>query len=170
MYASDDDLKQWLRARPFQDNPDMAGLSVPETPHSWQEWIKRAKQLPDLEKRLVLLLQQDKDPVNRSAAAVALGFVGSDASLKPLIKVLKNDLPLVGMEAAAALGRLGKSEATDPLCEALVSPDPNVRANALLALGRLGGERAVACVRNAAEKENDPFVQAAAQKALLENQ
>jgi len=169
MNASGEDIVLWLQARPFQDNPGMTGSPVLETFDSWEEWVKRGAHIPEVEKRLTLVLEHDKDPVNRGAAALALGFVGSDASLQPLIQALKSDLPMVGIEAAAALGRLGKSEAVDALCEALRSPDPNVRANALLALGQLGGEKAFACLRHVPEVENDPFVLGAAKEALRKN-
>lgn len=168
MSDSIDDISRWLQARPFQDNPAWVEPSVGQTSSTWDEWVTKGREIPDFENLLIWMLERDKDPVNRSAAALALGAVGGDRSMKALITVLEADIPMVAMEAAASLGRLGGSEAIEPLCAALISADSNVRANACTALGRFGGEKALSCLRDA-EKDKDPFVQAAAKEALRRN-
>ncbi len=164
MNDSIDDISLWLQSRPFQDNPEWLGSPASQTSSTWDEWVKKGREIPDFENRLIWILEHHKDPVNRSAGALALGFVGGDRSIKSLIKTLKTDVPMVAMEAAASLGRLSKSEAVEPLCEALRNADANVRANACTALGWLGGEKALSCLKDA-EHDKDPFVQAAAKEA-----
>ncbi|NJO66760.1 MAG: HEAT repeat domain-containing protein [Leptolyngbyaceae cyanobacterium RM1_405_57] len=164
MNDSIDDISRWLHERPLQDNPEWVELTAVQTYSTWDEWLNRGKEIPDIENRLIWILDCDKDPVNRSAAVLALGFVGGDRSVNTLIAVLESDVPMVAMEAAAALGRLGKSEAIEPLCEALRNADANVRANACTALGWLGGEKAFSCLEEA-EHDKDPFVRASAQEA-----
>ena len=160
-----DDVLQWLYSRPFQDNPAVVEPYAGQTFSRWDEWVHKGREIPQIESRLNLMLEQDKDPVNRSAAALALGFVGGDRNIKVLIKVLETDVPLVAMQAAASLGHLDGSEATESLCVALRNADANVRANACTALARLGGEKALSCLTDAVN-DKDSFVQAAAKEAL----
>lgn len=164
MNDSIDNISHWLHERPLQDNPGWVEPTAVQVSSTWDEWLSRGRGIPDLENHLIWILDHDKDPVNRSAATLALGFVGGDRSINTLITILETDVPMVAMEAAASLGRLGKSEAVEPLCEALKNADVNVRANACTALGWLGGEKALSCLE-AAEHDKDPFVQAAAKEA-----
>ena len=165
MNESIDDISRWLHARPFQDNPEWVEPIAVQTFSTWDEWVNKGRKIPDLENRLTWILERDKDPVNRSATALALGFVGQDHSISALITSLGSDVPIVAMEAAASLGRLGISKAIGPLCEALKNVDVNVRANACTALGTIGGETALSCLKGA-ERDKDPFVQSAAKEAL----
>ena len=168
MNDSIDDILRWLHERPFQDNPEWVEPTAVQTSSTWDEWLNKGRGIPDFENRLIRILERDKDPVNRSAAALALGFVGGDQSINTLITVLETDVPMVAMEATASLGRLGKPEAVEPLCEALRNADANVRANACSALGWFGGDKALSCLKDA-EKDKNPFVQAAAKEALRRN-
>jgi HEAT repeats len=168
MRDSINEISRWLQSRSFQDNPEHFESSAERTFRTWDEWVKEGKKISDLENGLVWMLQHDQDPVNRAAAALALGFVGEAQSIRALIGTLKADIPMVAMEAAASLGRRGGPEAIEPLCESLKSADSNVRASACTALGSLDGENALACLREA-EKDKDPFVKTAAQEALRRN-
>lgn len=165
MDNSFEDISRWLDTRPLKDNPAWVESLSERTSSTWNEWVNQGKEIPDCENRLIRILEHDKDPVNRSVAALALGFVGEDRSIKPLITVLETDIPLVAMEAAASLGRLGRTEAIEPLCAALRYTDSNMRANACIALGWLGGAKALSCLKDA-ERDKDSFVQAAAKEAL----
>lgn len=165
MTSGSEDILRWLRARPLQDNPRRTEPAPAETVASWDEWVRAGKRIHDSESGLIRVLEHEQDPVIRSSAALALGFVGGDQSAAALIKALETDVPIVAMEAAASLGRLGRSEAIEPLCDALENSDSNVRANACTAIGLLGGERALSCLKSV-EKDKDPFVQAAAKEAL----
>jgi len=164
MDDSIDDISRWLHERPLQDNPEWVESTAVQTSGTWDEWLNKGRGIPYIENRLIWILEHYKDPVNRSAAALALGFVGGNQSINILITVLETDVPMVAMEAAASLGRLGKDEAVEPLCEALRNADANVRANACTALGWFGGEKALSCLKDA-EQDKDPFVQAASKEA-----
>ena len=168
MNDSIDEISRWLYERPLQDNPERVAPTGVQTFNTWDEWLNKGRRIPDFENRLIRILEHGQDPVNRSATALALGFVGGDRSIQALITSLETDVPMVAMEAAAALGRLGKSEAIEPLCEAIRNADANVRANACTALGRFSEEKALSCLKDA-EKDKNPFVQAAAKEALRRN-
>jgi HEAT repeat protein len=163
------DILRWLQSRPLQDDPQWRVPPSGESRDTWDEWVQKGREIAGIEEGLLTMLAREDDAFIRSAAALALGFVGGVRSAEPLIKALENDEALVAMEAAAALGRLGHTESIEPLCEALQNPDSNVRASASTALGSLGGEKARSCLRNA-EKDQDPFVRAAVQEALRRSQ
>jgi len=160
-----DDISRWLETRPLQDNPGQVESSAEAALASWDEWVKKGREIPDIENQLIRIMEGPEDPVTRSAAAMALGFVGADQSVDALLRALQSDVPTIAMEAAASLGRIGKPEAVEPLCEALKHADSNVRANAATALGTLGGDEALRCLKSA-EQDNDPFVQSAVAEAL----
>lgn len=160
-----DDILRWLQSRPLQDNAGRVEASAAEQLASFDQWVAVGRNIPAGERRLIGLLEHDADPVIRSSAALALGFVGGDESTPTLIKALRSEIPLVAMEAAAALGRLRNSEAVEALGDALKHPDSNVRANACTALGLVGGEKAHAYLELAAQ-DDDGFVRAAAEQAL----
>lgn len=160
-----DTILQWLHTRPLQDNPGWAEPAGKETFASWDNWIDNGKMIPGIETGLARIVSDhEEDPVNRSAAALALGFLGGDSCIAILTAVLADGEPIVAMEAAASLGRIGKPESVGPLCRALKHPDANVRANAFMALGRIGGERALLCLKEAGQ-DKDSFVQVAANEA-----
>jgi len=165
MTKATDDISRWLKRRPFQDNPQRSEPPPEGTFETWEEWVNAGKEIQDIEKVLIGRLQNEEDPVNRSAAALALGVVGGEQIVAALVRSLQNDLSIVAMEAAAALGRLGKPETVEPLCEALKHSDSNVRANAAIALGVLGTEKALSCLKSA-QQDKDPFVQHAVARAL----
>lgn len=156
----------WLSVRPLQDNPGWLASVAQQTPETGEQWLERGRRIPGLENGLIHILTHDEDPVNRSAAALALGLIGGQPGADALIAGLASDVPMVAMEAAAALGRLGRAEALEPLCTALrKNADANVRANACTALGLLGGEMAHACLHEAV-RDADTFVRSAAIAAL----
>jgi hypothetical protein len=159
------EVRRWLNAMPFQDNPKQLVVPAAQAFSTWEEWVCQGKEITGVEECLRWILENDKAAVTRSHVVLALGFVGGKCSVNSIINVLKTDVSVVQMEAAAALGRLGKSEVVEPLCQALKSRDPNVRANACIALGRLGGAKATKCLKIALA-DKDTFVQAAAKAAL----
>ncbi|HYO50894.1 MAG TPA: HEAT repeat domain-containing protein, partial [Chloroflexia bacterium] len=141
------EARLWMNARPFQDEPQWVTPQPTEyTSNTWEGWLAKGKGISNLEECLLSMLENEEDAVTRSASAMALGYVGGESSVQPLINALDSDIPLVQMEAAASLGNLGKSEAVEPLCNATKNSDSNVRANACMALGRIGGERARTCL------------------------
>jgi hypothetical protein len=162
-----EEARNWFNSMPFQDNPRQSLQREAQVSGSWEEWIARGREIPDIEKILGRMLETEQSELMRGRAALALGFLESHQSAEALINSLASDTPLVQMEAAAALGRLGSADAVGPLCRALQSADANVRANASMALGRIGGETARECLSRALQ-DDDPFVRAAATEALRE--
>ena len=79
----------------------------------------------------------------RLHAAEALGKIGDERAVEPLIEALNDEDASVRRGAAVALGRLGAERAVEPLIEALNDEEGHVRRGAAVALGRLGYERAV---------------------------
>jgi HEAT repeat protein len=87
----------------------------------------------------------DKESDVRLSAASALGGIGSEEAVDPLISALSSDKESdVRSRAASALGGIGSEKAVDPLISALSSDkDRDVRGRAASALGVLGSEKAV---------------------------
>jgi len=80
---------------------------------------------------------QDKEGV-RVEVAKALGNIAGEATVAPLVHLLKDKSELVRREAAKALGDSKSQEAIVPLQEALDDPDPQTRYAVLDSLTRLG--------------------------------
>ena len=172
-------LLRWLDAMPLDDNPGTlaAAPGAASAPHGqdWQGWLEQARLITDLESGLAALLRSETEPLRRSRAAMALGYVGDggtsggrssgENASAALRAALAGDVALVAMEAAAALGRRGRTSDVAALCAALGHADANVRANACTALGNLGGSAAQAGLR-AASADDDAYVRAAATDAL----
>jgi len=80
----------------------------------------------------------------RWRAADALGRIGSEKAVDPLINTLTTDEDRsVRRNAADALGKIGSEKAVDPLIEALTDEDNFVRERAAGVLGKIGSEKAV---------------------------
>ena len=79
----------------------------------------------------------------RYAAAAALGALGVQTAVEPLIQVLRDDADnVVRTEAARVLGMLGDSRAVEPLIDVLADAHDDVREAASDALTALLGQRA----------------------------
>ncbi len=79
----------------------------------------------------------------RLMAAAALGEIGAEAAVKPLLKVLKDKDDRVRVAAADSLGRLRAADAVEPLIAMLEDAVWTVRGAAVEALGEIGDRRAV---------------------------
>lgn len=79
----------------------------------------------------------------RVAAAYALGRIGDQRAVLPLIAALKDESPELRKAAAHALGEIGSSEAGPPLVEALKDSEENVQAKAAEALVRIADPTAI---------------------------
>ena len=97
-------------------------------------------------------------------AADALSYIGDQAAVEPLIKMVQEKAE-GSAQAARVLGTLADARAVEPLIGALKSEDPYVRYNAALALGALGDRRAVEPLI-AALKDQDEDVRTNAASAL----
>ena len=83
------------------------------------------------------------DKISRNFAAEALGKLGDQRAVDPLIKALQDSERWVHRSAAEALGKLGDTRAVEPLIEALRDSEKQVSQAAAKALGMLGDRRAV---------------------------
>jgi HEAT repeat protein len=98
--------------------------------------------------------------------ANALGEVGDQTAIEPLVRALDDDVRYVREGAASALERIGKP-AVKRLIEALADPSPNVRRWAAWALGKIKDQRAAKGLLMALH-DKDNGVQFAAEVALTE--
>jgi HEAT repeat protein len=116
------------------------------------------------------LLSALKDPSHlvRSRAAEALGKVGDNRAVMPLIDVLNDaaEDPDVLSRAAEALGRLRAGEAVEPLMDLLTNMVWYVRYQAVVALGRIGEPAARGALAQAIRYDPDFSVRAAARQSL----
>lgn len=89
----------------------------------------------------------------RSAAAYALGSVGSSAEVGALLEALNDAEPEVRGNVARSLGNLNALVAVDPLIKALEDENRWVRTTVAFSLGRLGDERARVPLKNLGKRE-----------------
>lgn len=75
--------------------------------------------------------------------AVALGGIGSERAVEPLISKLNATDAFVRKVVATTLGRIGSERAVEPLISKLDDSDTDVRAAVTRSLGSIGSERAV---------------------------
>ena len=90
-----------------------------------------------MEPDLVLLLS-DSEPQIRRRAALALGRLGLQEAVEPLISSLKDPQVEVRQMSAFSLGLIGDIQAASALLEALEDFEPIVQGRAAEALGRIG--------------------------------
>ena len=104
----------------------------------------------------------------RLNAAKALGMIGGEKAVKPLITVLAtNEDGGVRGNAAEALGMIGREKAIKPLVTALATDeDGDVRWRAAEALGEIGGEKAVEPLVTVLATNEDGSVRGNAAEAL----
>lgn len=129
---------------------------------------------------LIDLLRFDKVDEVRGAAAVALGAIGNEAAVTPLLGVLTGQAaqikkqkakpeqnPFVLRSAARALGQIGTRASVPVLIAALANEqsEDDLRREAAIALGRIGDETALPALRNATTAR-DPHLASAADVAV----
>jgi|GEM_PF-429122 len=103
---------------------------------------------------LIKALGYEKNPHVREHAASALGKIGDERAVEPLIKRLADGDRGVQWSAKSALGNMGNST-VEPLIEALKDENEGVRRGATSALGKIGDERAVEPLIEALKDENE---------------
>ncbi|MFN8178178.1 MAG: HEAT repeat domain-containing protein [bacterium] len=90
---------------------------------------------------------RDRNPDTRAAAARAMGRIGSDRGLPPLLAAVEDVDARVRREVLFALGQIGSAGARDALRRVASSnAAPDERQEAVLALGKLPGEGAAEAV------------------------
>ncbi len=129
---------------------------------------------------LIDLLRFDKEDEVRGAAAVALGAIGNEAAVIPLLGVLTGQTaqtkkqkakpeqnPFVLRSAARALGQIGTRASVPVLIAALANEqsEDDIRREAAIALGLIGDQTALPALRNAMTAR-DPHLASAAGVAI----
>ena len=111
---------------------------------------------------------QDGNHLVRSRAAEALGKIGDDAAIDPLIAIMKQPQADRDVRArtAEALGRLRAAQAVEPLATSLHDIVWRVRYQAVIALGLIADPAAKTALADAARYDPDFRVRKAAQSAL----
>jgi len=109
-----------------------------------------------------------KDSSVRWSSAEALGRIGSEKAIEPLLKALGSDKEAgVRWRSAEALGSIGSEKAIEPLVEALGSDkDSYVRWRSAEALGRIGSEKAVEALVKALGSDKASSVRGSSAYAL----
>ena len=115
--------------------------------------------------RGLIHLLEHKDPQVQYEAAEALGNLGDEKAIGPLITALKRDeFSGVRWKAAEALSKIG-NPAVEPLIATLQYPDDDVRWKAAIALGEIGNPDAVEPLIQLLS-DDDRFVRSRAAHAL----
>ena len=110
-------------------------------------------------------LLEHKDPQLQYEAAEALGNLGDEKAIGPLITALKRDeFSGVRWKAAEALSKIG-NPAVEPLIATLQYPDDDVRWKAAIALGEIGNPDAIEPLIQLLS-DDDRFVRSRAAHAL----
>ncbi len=107
----------------------------------------------------------EANPRTRRLAALALGRIGEERAVRPLMKLMGDPDVTVRTGAVAALGRIKSTSAVDALIGALQDADLEVRRQAAVALGAIGDARAVEPLIDAL-RDPVPGVRTAAVHAL----
>lgn len=94
-------------------------------------------------KALIKALRYTRNSDVRKNAASALGDLGDERAVEPLIEALKDEDKYVRKSAAEASGKLGDERLVEPLIEALNDEDWFVQEKAAAALGKMGDTRAI---------------------------
>lgn len=91
--------------------------------------------------------------VVRAFAAMGLGRLASPAGLDALVRLARDEDPVVRWNAVVALGDVGDPQAAQALVEALKDAIPFVRGHAAIALAEIGDPRHLGEVERAAARE-----------------
>jgi HEAT repeat protein len=105
--------------------------------------------LPALEVLTRSLSSEGTTFTQRRAVAEALGEVGSDKVVGPLVIALKDPEPSVRVAAVESLSQVRDSRTIEAIKACLSDTDPNVRCAAATALGVFGGNSAISVLTQA---------------------
>ena len=104
---------------------------------------------------LVKLLVEDEDYGIRADAAGALGYLGDNRALEPLVRAFFEDTTwLVQFSAAVALGNLEDPRAYDVLLKALENKESVIQLAAIGALGEIGAQDAIGRILEFVQSED----------------
>ena len=123
--------------------------------------VKKGK---EQDKVLTLLARlKNNDWHVRCDAAVALGEIGDERAVEPLIEALKDKIASVRRAAAQALGEIGDKHAVRPLIQMLKDRSVLARRASVEALGKIGDKRVVEPLIKVLRDENHSVCKAAAE-------
>jgi HEAT repeat protein/energy-coupling factor transporter ATP-binding protein EcfA2 len=109
----------------------------------------------------------DKEKDVRVCAASALGGIGSEKAIEPLITALSSDKESeVRGSAASALGSIGSEKAIEPLITALSTDKGSIAMSAAFALSGIGSEKAIEPLITALSSDKKSEVRGSAASAL----
>jgi len=91
---------------------------------------------------LLDLISSTRDAEMQMGAVRALGQIGAQSSVPPLIERMRAD-PRIALSAAGALAQIGGEEAFEGLMAGLKDDDEMIRSASVWALGKMGDSRAV---------------------------
>lgn len=129
MNARDDDRIERLLAE-LDDDPDWE--------MRWAQEEMRWEGVTEIVAPLLSRLDAE-DERTRVRAVTALGWVGDDRAVEPLVDLLDGAQPEeIHAEAATALGSIGSTDAIGPLRSAFEAASPDVRSRIVDALGKIG--------------------------------
>jgi HEAT repeat protein len=97
---------------------------------------------PAVDPLILALSDADRPEFARINAATALGEIGDELALEPLIATLRYETPAIRLAAAQALGDLKHPGSVEALLMALEDKAPEVRRSAIWSLSVIGDERA----------------------------
>ena len=103
---------------------------------------------------LIEALSYEKDENVRLAAAWALGEMGDQRAIEPLINALQ-DQQRVKEAAAKSLGEIGDAQAVQALTTILHDDNWEVRGTVAKSLGKIGDQRAIQALIRSVEDENE---------------
>ena len=79
---------------------------------------------------------ENTEPAMAMTAAYALGNIGHEPAVRPLIGLLDHDVPNVRLQAVISLGKINNPEAIPSLKRMMEDPEANVRWDAAIALAK----------------------------------
>ncbi len=111
-------------------------------------------------KEYIADLSSGSDEKTLIEAAQFVGDKKEKDAVPGLINLLADRREMVRMESAISLGLIGEESATDALNNALVNDESaQVRYAAILAVLRIGSKKSIDPLKQAKEKDSDPFIQ-----------
>ena len=90
----------------------------------------------------------------RRSAILALGRLGDERAVEPLVLALQDEDRYIRREAAKALGELGSPAAIEPLIAALGDSEESVCRSAIIALRVAGDEHAIESLKQLSEDKS----------------
>ncbi len=114
---------------------------------------------------LIKLLNKDQPKEIRLSTIEALGKIGEDSSVDPLVGVLRDKDPEIRIAVVEELGRIKDTKAVQPLIDVL--EDKDIQLFVIWSLGNIGDNSAVPALMKLLDSE-DKYVRYNAAQALKE--